>query len=166
MPNDSKPWDQQQGESKEAYARFLIYRNLGPARSIDVAYAAAQSLAAKRVKSRQPAKRASGQWMKDSVNYNWPERAAAWDIEVFSEAGQRVVINFISILEVLSRNTLEALANPRVKPHSLKSIMTLVGILGAYIPAETVAALRDYSGTDRAPAIGNAGLNPPTTINN
>jgi hypothetical protein len=37
---ERKPWDQLEGESDESYARFLIYRSLGPARTLLLGYIA------------------------------------------------------------------------------------------------------------------------------
>src|SRR5262249_28786381 len=37
--NKLKPWDQQPDEPDAAYSRFLMYRNLGPARTLDAAFA-------------------------------------------------------------------------------------------------------------------------------
>ncbi len=155
---EPKLWDQQKGETDGAYSHFLIYRNLGPARSIEAAYFLCSSIASNRAKSRRGSKpasnRASGQWAKESEQFNWQARAHAWDVKVFDEAGQRVVVNFVALLEQLSRRALEAMANPRVKPRGLKSIVEVVTVLGAYIPAETVANLSTDSRSNRAPAIG------------
>jgi hypothetical protein len=59
------PWEQREKEPAEAYARFRIYLDLGPRRSLaDAARPCGVSLAR--------LKQLSGKW-------NWPSRAVAWD---------------------------------------------------------------------------------------
>lgn len=150
------PWEQREDESDAAYARFLVYRNLGPARSLDAAYAL---VATKRVKSRgspkiDTARRASGQWVQDSAAFDWAARATAWDVQVLTEVGRRAVVNFIHALELVSLKTLNELLNPKRRPANWHQLMEAVNLLGSFIPAETVAALQSDAAEHRTPAIG------------
>ncbi len=130
-----KPWEQQPGEPAEAYVRFLEYRNLGPARSIDAAYAVSNKIAPNRAKPR----RASGQWDADSATYRWVERAAAWDIETFSTIGQQAVIKFIAAIDKFAEKTLAAMES--TEPRNWSDILDTIELLSRLIPSETVEAL-------------------------
>lgn len=69
----SKTWEQRPDESAKAYAAFVAYMHLDPAkRSIK---ATGQKLGKNRVTLEQ--------W---SVKYNWGDRVRAWDAEVYREA--------------------------------------------------------------------------------
>jgi hypothetical protein len=59
-------------ESAAAYARFLAYRNLGPARTLDAAYRAFRGVPEGSKRCRRP-----GQWQRESVQFNWAARALA-----------------------------------------------------------------------------------------
>ena len=164
-----KPWDQIVGESNEAYARFLVYRNLGPTRSLAVAYAYTYTLgspkATKRVKSRRSAKatksskslvstKVSGQWNKDSSQFQWQARATAWDIEMLTQVGQQTVVKFVTLLDDAVLMTLKHLKETKRKPRTWLDLFNAIKILGDFIPAETVAQIRDSAARDATPAIG------------
>lgn len=63
-------WERQDGESSRAYQAFVVYRDLGPERSIDKAIAAAGKARGNR-----------GHWQRWSSAFRWVDRAAAWDDE-------------------------------------------------------------------------------------
>lgn len=71
----SEPWTRRDDESAKAYQAFGIYRDMDPAeRSLDVAwrtYAGQQ----------ESSKRATGRFTKWSTDYEWTERAEAYDAE-------------------------------------------------------------------------------------
>ncbi len=69
----AEQWDKQPEESPKAYRAFLIYRNLGPKRSIDAAY----RLSLK--EHQESIKRAPRRWGEWSTQYQWVVRAQAWD---------------------------------------------------------------------------------------
>jgi hypothetical protein len=65
-------FDQQRGESAQAFAAFRTYRDLGPDRSLDAAFQ-------QRGGRRAGGKRASGRWCSWSARWEWVKRAAAFD---------------------------------------------------------------------------------------
>jgi hypothetical protein len=72
------PWDQLPGESRQAYAAFLVYRDLpSNVRTADLAYWTAKG----RPENVKAGKRAGGQWTKWPApdRYNWLDRAKAYD---------------------------------------------------------------------------------------
>lgn len=71
-PKEEKPiWEKMEGESDKFYRKFLIYRDLGPDRSLQKAF----------IKSHEGGKkvRGSGSWTKLGRKWRWAERCAAWD---------------------------------------------------------------------------------------
>ncbi len=157
MSEERRPWDQLEGESDAAYARFLIYRNLGPARSLNVAYLAANP---KAIKGNKRQGSAPGQWTRDSVQFNWPERASAWDVEILTETGRETVVGFIHALRLISTKALAALMKDSARPRSWKGALEAVILLGNFIPAETVQRLQADARERRISAIGGRGGDP------
>ena len=73
-------WERQPGESGPAFAAFVVYRDLGPYRSLDKAY-----------KTQKPdADKFSGQWSLWSAEHKWLERALAYDS--YCDAERRKVL--------------------------------------------------------------------------
>jgi hypothetical protein len=143
-----KLWEQQPDESQEAYARFLIYRNLGVARSLNKAYQI--------VPGRTGKEKANGQWHEDCVKYNWVARASAWDISILTEVGQSVVAKYINALDLAFLKIIESLNSEKMKPRTWGSVIESINILGEFIPQETVAEIRRAQDADSVPAIGTS----------
>lgn len=156
----SERWEQLTDEPDAAYARFLVYRNMGVARSLDAAYRLTNPLtesASKRVKTRRvktatpDTRRANGQWAKDCRDYHWDERAKQWDIETLNDVGKAVVVKYVNALDLAIARILQALANEKMQPRGWAQVIETLTILGNFIPQETVAAVRqnpaDAAGT-------------------
>ncbi|CAB4130595.1 hypothetical protein UFOVP130_18 [uncultured Caudovirales phage] len=75
----SKPWEKSKSESTKAYAAFCAYRDLGPGRSIEKAFAV---LKPDKKRNGRPA-----EWYGWSVKFEWVKRVEAWD--EFAEEFQR-----------------------------------------------------------------------------
>lgn len=110
-----KPWERQKGESGKAYEAFAAYRDMGPERSITKV---SQSLN----KTRALIGRWSSQW-------NWTERARAYDNELEKEARAKAVKDrkamtdrHIGIAMQLQKKALEALGSLSVEDMSPKVI--------------------------------------------
>lgn len=64
-------WDRQPGEPERGYDAFLVYRDLGPERSVPAAY--------RQRSGNDLAKQAGGQWNAWSKAFHWKSRALAYD---------------------------------------------------------------------------------------
>jgi hypothetical protein len=126
------PWDRQTGEPPAAYARFLIFRALGPARSLGGAYG---------VYLGEPdAKRpAPGRWRRDSVRWSWQERAVAWDIDQLSTQGIAAIAAFVAAVNKASLCLLEAMFDPNIRIADWGQIAELLEVIGRHVPTELVA---------------------------
>lgn len=74
-------WERLDGESAKAYAAFCVYRDLGPGRSLAIAYGCwrrANGVAGSAVK-------AAGFWQQWSSAFGWVARAAAYDAHLDAE---------------------------------------------------------------------------------
>jgi hypothetical protein len=143
MTDEQKaPWDQLEGEPSPAYARFLVYRNLGPGRSLERAYQAFLStIYQESAENRRKPPQLSGQWSDDSSRYGWVARAAAWDIEMLATAGEQIVINFIEAVRALSQKAVEALSRPEVKPDDWRDLLEAIRIVGDVLSVEAIATV-------------------------
>jgi hypothetical protein len=130
-----QPWDRIRGESKEAYIRFLIYRNLGSVRTLDNAYR--MFLGGIEGNERE---RAGGVWHNDSTNWSWVSRAHEWDVAMMTMHGERAVIAIAETLELIAVNALEGAA--KYKPECLADVVELIKLLGGYVSNETVERVR------------------------
>lgn len=139
-----KLWSQLQDESDTAYIRFLIYRDLGPARSIDAAYAAHQGEEAAKGSKRQ--QRAPGQWTNDSAQYRWPERARAWDRALLVDLVPEAAGMIFHAVNETARATLQQLQSGKLRPRTWPQLMGTVTILASFISPETIRAAIDHAG--------------------
>lgn len=138
MENTRKPWEQQEGEPDSAYARFCVYRDLGPSRTIEDAYKQHSGKAKKGAKRQY----ISGQWSRDSIAYDWVKRATRFDIEMFSTTGIQVVTRWYKSLDIISQKALKNLLENKVKPKGWSESVDATVRIGAFIPAETASRIR------------------------
>lgn len=82
-------WERQADEPPEWFARFRIYRDLGPDRSMEAAWRLWNE--ARPATERSNAKRAPSGWVGRSKRHDWRERAAAWDVDRRRRAELRAV---------------------------------------------------------------------------
>jgi hypothetical protein len=135
-------WDQRQGESDSAYSRYLVYRNLGPARSLTRAYAVYLGQAAQ---GGEPLL-APGAWKKDCARWKWVERAATWDVATLSEAGAQAVAAFVALIREVSLRLLEATQNGDLRPQTWEEVLETIEILGRHVPSELVLKAAERPG--------------------
>ena len=116
-------WEIQEGEPEEWYANFLLYRNLGPSRSLDKAY--------RSVSESNKDKEASGGWAAACAEWKWVKRAVQWDIHHLSQEGARAVLAFSSAVTVASVKSLQALTKhePASWSEAIDALKALRGII-------------------------------------
>ncbi len=146
----TKLWDKRENESDAAYARFLIYRNLGVGRSLDAAYRFSLGDAAINRKRTQP----TGTWTGECSQFEWKARADAWDVEVIATVGYNVVVKYIAALDLAFQRVIEQLQDGTIKPKNWDQLIESLTILGNFIPQETVASIRQNIKDDSVPALG------------
>lgn len=133
------PWDQLPGEPPEAYARFLIYRNLGPARSLDAAYKIAN------VGKRRKSSERSGTWQENATAHRWRERAARWDVAQLSVVVPEATgLIFQSIAEY-AKIILEALQERKHTPRTWAELKDGLVVLSTLVSPDVIAAATDHA---------------------
>ncbi len=136
MKMNEKPWDRLHHESTAAYARFLVYRNLGPGRSLLAAY---RAVAKKSTEKQQ----VPGTWTRDCSRFRWSERAHEWDVDVLSTAGAAVVTRFVAAVELFASKTLAALALDACVPADWAQVADALRLLGVLTPHESIQKVAD-----------------------
>lgn len=149
-------WEQLEGESVEAYVRFLAYRNFGPTRTLQKAADSVQPPPTK-VKKTKPV--SIGQWEQDSAQFNWRERAAKWDISQLSQVVPETTAVIFQAIQEYARQTLQQLLAGDYKPRNWAELRESVIVLASFISPEVVSAaannairVRDDDAGDHRPA--------------
>jgi hypothetical protein len=127
------PWLRQQGEPEAAYARFLIYRNLGPARSVRAAYL--EHAGAAEGRERQ----IPGSWQRECARWSWVSRAESWDCHVFTTAGEQAVVALVHAFRDLGRACVRRMAGRA--PKTWDELLRSLEFLARVIPKESIAGL-------------------------
>jgi hypothetical protein len=131
---ENKPiWEQQEGEPDEAYTRFLIYRNLGPARTIEKA----AGLLHDETKGKKT-KVSTSQWTKDSAEYNWRERAAKWDIAMLSSVVPETAAYIFAGIREFAKITLEHLQSGTYSPKNWAEVKDSLVTLAGFVAPEII----------------------------
>lgn len=89
----TSPWMQMEGESDQAYAAFLLFRDIGPGRTMAAAVRAAEKDKGPEKPGAGPKKAlcAPGNWKRWKARYHWDARAEAFDDHV--QAGLEKKLN-------------------------------------------------------------------------
>lgn len=148
MAEPTHPWDQQPGEPNESFARFLLYRNIGPGRSQQAAYdtylatfrnaAPAAAPAAKGAKKPQ----VPGHWNDDSARWRWVDRATTYDLHVLHTHGERLAVLWVGILSAAAEKCAQKLADPRCKPRDFMQCVAVIDKLAAFLSPDAVKSLQ------------------------
>lgn len=128
-------WERLTDETEESYVRFLVYRNLGPMRSLDIAY---KQFCNAHNRSKSP-QYASGQWKDDCAKYSWVSRARAWDIYNLTESGKETFVKFLATLNALVTKAYQTIQNS--KELNPDTVIRALDVIAKCFPPETVQAL-------------------------
>lgn len=147
MDESVQPWDQQPGESAESYARFLLFRGLGPGRTLGAAYnqyvATFRNAAERKETQRLPV---PGHWGDDSSQWRWLDRAGAWDVHVLSTHGERLAVLWVGILTAAAEKCAQRLADPKCKPRDFAQCVAVIDKLAAFLDPDVVKSLQPAAG--------------------
>lgn len=78
-------WEQMPNEPDMWYDRFDVYRQLGPIRSVEKAYQMVKELS----EGKLSGKHVNPQWLEISKEWNWADRARAWDQSLRSQLAEQ-----------------------------------------------------------------------------
>ena len=126
-----QPWDQREGESDAAYARFLHYLNLGSTRSLNAAYVAYSEVS----KGGERCQRAPGSWQAESVEKDWVKKANSWDVQQLKEKGEQAVKLYFDCLHKITSKTLSELEQETVVPKTWGELLMTFDKLSQWMGA-------------------------------
>lgn len=86
--DDALPWEQRNGEPARWFARFNIYRLLGPQRSLLRAERTERATSALTT-TPKPIPHVTGGWIRNAQRWHWQERAQAWDAAMRQREDER-----------------------------------------------------------------------------
>jgi hypothetical protein len=135
--NTRKAWEQLEGESNQAFAQFLAYRNLGPARSVLSAYASTRLMV--RQKEDRPTQSPPKAWWENYRVFQWKDRATAWDVWQLPHAVPEAAVTIFKLIGETAKVCLTEIANGNIKPQSFAELKEMVVILGSFISPEVVS---------------------------
>jgi len=149
------PWAQLPGESDESYARFLIYRNLGPKRSLRkgyLHYLRAYDGYAGGVKGLHP----PGCWYEDSGGHFWVDRAAAWDIRNLVAYGSKVAVLHVRAVTLMAEKNLRAVSRLSPGDDGWSGLVASMRLVSDFFTPDVVRGIQDRNQPAR-PALVPAG---------
>lgn len=136
------PWKQQPTEPGSAYARFLLYRNLGPGRSHRKAYL----LYLQRFDGYRGGLKGLNvphSWRTESKKFGWVDRAIAWDVNVLQMQGAKIAALHTATVCRLAAKCAERAK--RVKPgdDDYGDFLNTVRAVGAFLSPELLRGVQD-----------------------
>jgi hypothetical protein len=136
----ARPWHQRPGEPDAAYNRFLIYRNLGPGRSVLDAYRSTLRGNGTGAGKGRKKQRIPGQWGEDCAAFHWVARATSWDRAMLARHGRQAVIAFVQALCDAATKTVRVITELK-GPQDWSQVIETVNTLGSHIDPETIKVL-------------------------
>src|SRR5262245_34395431 len=135
---ERQPWDQLPGEPEAAFARFLLYRNMGVGRSLNAAYRKYLALSGEVVKGTE---KHPGNWQQHSLQFDWVNRALKWDIANLQTVGRRTAAAVAAYLEWASLKAIEGLADFKPTITTWQDALRVAEALMQIVSPETIQAL-------------------------
>jgi uncharacterized protein involved in tolerance to divalent cations len=144
MDKKAKHSRQLPGETAEDFARFLVYRNLGPCRTLRKAYAIyLQELGDSEGGSKVA--RATRSWREKSAKFDWVNRATAWDAHNQQTYGTRIAVLQAHALLRLSKKAYQDVKRLKPSEATWKDVLATVKFLSKYITPELIAEVRAHA---------------------
>lgn len=145
----AEPWDQLPGEDNTAYARFLMYRNLGPTRSLRKAY---QHYLRVYDGFTGGTKRLNipGNWHANCADHFWVSRAAAWDIRNLSTYGNRLACLHVATITRMAQKNARFAARLNPGDDGWTDLVASVRVVADFLTPDVVRGIQDRNQPARA----------------
>lgn len=135
-----EPWEQLPYESNDAYARFLLYRNLGMKRSLIKAYHSYlvnhDGFTGGRERLHIP-----GQWLRDSSDHFWGERCSAWDIRNLTVYGAKVAVLHVQAITTVAEKNARWASKLRPGDEGWSDLVTSMKLVSDFLTPEVVRGI-------------------------
>lgn len=143
-----QPWDKLTTESDEDYARFLMYRNLGPTRSVRECYFRYLQ-EYDNYQGRKNGVRPPNSWQLQCRRNFWIERAAAWDVRNLSHYGQKIVALHSEAIAAIARKNLRAARRLNVGQKGWSDLQASIRTVAEYLTPELLKNVQQRTGNDQ-----------------
>ena len=142
MPSNRKyKWDRLGVEDDLDYTHFLIFRNLGPRRTLRSAYRHYLKTFANTQKTASPSTDSVPErWKRLYREVRWVERASAWDVSNLKSVGSQLVVNQSRALLNLSRKALAASIEVAISTDDVKELLEVLKTIQGYLTPEFVGS--------------------------
>jgi hypothetical protein len=140
MPDTIPDDPQLPNESPAAYARYLLFRSLGPGRTVEAAY----KLHWRRMSEREETcpRRAPPNWYTEATRHRWRDRADAWDMRVLIGVGEHAIAGHVALLDALARRAVrwvEESAGP--SDPAWGRLLDTIDVFSRAVPPDMLAAI-------------------------
>jgi hypothetical protein len=135
-----REWHRQDGETPKAFEAFCAYLHLGSQRSIDLAYQQIHGTVKKSARPRH--------WQEWSRQYDWVDRAAAYDLWIASQAQQQTADLTTQIVTRAKRASLKAISKVDASLDDAQEMADLTRALNSL-----AAAIQRLQPQDQTPTV-------------
>jgi hypothetical protein len=148
----AEAWERLSAENSEAYARFLIYKDLGPCRGLKKAYL---EYLRRYDGFTGDAKRlhVPGQWYDDSRFHSWVDRAAAWDVYCLARYGAGIAALHVTALRRLAERNARLAGKLKPGDDGFADLLASVRLVAEVMTPDVV---REIAERHRQPAAPGA----------
>jgi len=144
---NSHPWNRRAGESFEDYSLFLFFRNVGPSRTLRAAYTG--YLQEFGMEQRGPkVVRATRSWRDKCAEFEWVERAAAWDAHNLQTVGARIAALHGQAMLQLAERMCRAVHKAKPGDASWGDLLRGMQEVGSFLTPELVTGIYARFGED------------------
>src|SRR6266446_1081507 len=139
MTAKRQPWEQQDGEPGDSFARFEVYRCMGLSRSLRKAFRRWLT-AENQATAGNGWQQFSGTWGRESARWEWVSRAEAWDAFFFGEQARQAVGLFAQALQEATRQLLKKVRKAP-DPATLTELFEAFHAIAALLPPDAIRDL-------------------------
>jgi hypothetical protein len=129
-----QPWERLPEEPAAWWTKFVLFRSLGPLRTLDEAY---RAWAGAEVPQGGQRCRAPGAWQRTSREFRWRERAAAFDLHHLELTAQEALAGFNDLIGRAVRKLL-ASVDSLAGPADWKEFREALHAVGQYVTPEVL----------------------------
>ena len=154
-----EPWDRLPNETPPAYARFLMYRNLGPRRSLRRAYlhdlrvSDGYTGGVKRL-------HVPGQWYADCAANFWVDRAAAWDVRNLTAYGARLAVLHTRAVTTIAEKNARHAAKLNPGDDGWTDLIASMKLVAEFLTPDIIRAIQERNKPAGAPVPVGAPADP------
>ena len=138
--NRKYKWDRLPVEDDLDYSYFLVFRNLGPRRTLRAAYRQFAATFGNAQKVPMSGVNVPDKWKNLRRDNRWVERASAWDVSNLKSVGSQLVVNQSRSLLILSRKALTAAGKVAISTEDARELLEVLKAVQAYLTPEFVGA--------------------------